>query len=233
MLLDTKLESVKSSRCWSFYDDHVVRSSKLRPGAKPDDTLAYKPSSLLSEMLSLVNTAGPSSEALSYYSTLSSAVHFHKVGLTLGREALSYDPLGSSLANDSENSSEETRSYLRLLRNYGLSLALTLVMEAILEIYFPDESGDPSQVSSQFVCELVSLAREARRFRPLGATFIAAFLNVAWAVGNQASRRELQIELSLNEVDFEVERAVVFSRKLNHSLDVLRSRTANEAIPLC
>lgn len=229
MLLDTKLQADESSQLWSIYNERAARPRKDHSRVNSDLTSAWKPSNLLSGMLSLVRGAGTSSEALSYYDSLLSALRFYRVRLSAAQETLFCDSQRTNTTNGCQDSPGGTRSYLRLLRHYGLSLASALVTNVILGMHFPSGSENLSQMSCSFVCELVFLAKEARNFRPLGANYTAPFLNTAWAVSDRTSRKQLQTTLDSHQIDFEVERAMVFSKKLNHSLDSLRSRITSRA----
>lgn len=129
----------------------------------------------------------------------------------------------SSGAFADENANQQAlRTHLRIVRSYSVSLTLGLIMNTIVRMYFPDQEDQLAQTSWKLSGELVSLAKQATRSKPLGTTFLAPFLNTVWAVGDRDSRTQMVSALSLHQVDFEVERATILSKKLNSSLDTLR-----------
>lgn len=79
-----------------------------------------------------------------------------------------------------------------------------------------------------FASELVALARETARFRPLGATFMGPYLNTAWALGDGEARGRLEGELERAGVEFEAERARVLAGKLGRSMAGLKARVDGE-----
>lgn len=225
MLLDTKFEAMESSRCWSFYNTFVAQSAGSRPCANPDLALALELSTLVSGLSSLLHTVRPPSEVLSYYNALSLIALNHRTRLAEVRTTLAVNsPTSNSSSN--QETSEEIRSYVRLIRSYGLSLTIGLVTNIILRMYFPSKEFELAQTSWHFACELASLATEAAQFKPLGSMFTANFLNTAWAVCDETSRGELLVLLASNQVDFDIGRAKILSEKLDHSFDVLRGRIA-------
>lgn len=126
---------------------------------------------------------------------------------------------------------EALKKHLRILRSYSISLTLALIMSSIVRMYFPDQDDQLAQTSWKLSGELVSLAKLATRFKPLGVTFLAPFLNTVWAVGDRNSRTQMIPAQRLHQADFEVERATILSKKLNHSLDTLRDRISAQMSP--
>lgn len=223
MLLDPKLEAAESSRCWPFYHTFVDQGVGNRPYANLDVFLASELITLVSGLSPLLHTARPPSEALSYYTTLSRVARHQRTQLAEVRETLAIESPNTDLTSRGD----EVRLFLKLLRSYGISLTLGLVVNMILRIYYPNKQDDLVQSSWQFCTEIVSLATEAAQFKPLGAPFMGPFLNTAWAVGDQQSRKALLELLASSGVEFEVERASFLSKKLERAFDVLRSQVVD------
>lgn len=118
------------------------------------------------------------------------------------------------------------KPHMRNMRSYGIALLMGLVLNTILRMYFPAQDSELSRASWNFSGELLELAKLATRFKPLGATFMAPFLNTVWAVGDRKARTQMQPALKLHKVDFDVERATILSKKLNGLLDSLREQIA-------
>lgn len=229
MVLDTKLKASESSRCWSFYNNYVAQSPGPRPYANKALNLASELSMLLPGLTSLLQTVKPSSEALSYYATLSNVALYNRTRLAEVRESLLNASPTKKLITYCEHAPEKIYLFLQLLRSYGMTLATGLVTNIVLRMYFPNKIDELVQSAWQFTCELVSLATEASQFKPLGAAFTKALLSTAWSVGDQAARKDLEKAIASKKLDFEIERAKVTSGRLNNSLDALRCLIANRS----
>lgn len=189
----------------------------------------------LGNLSTFLHHVRPAAEALVTFAKIYSIVrdgrsHWQRSCKSLGWLSTSSDESGNEDTNQ-----EALRTHLRIVRSYSVSLTLGLIMNTIVRMYFPDQEDQLAQTSWKLSGELVSLAKQATRFKPLGATFMAPFLNTVWAVGDRDSRTQMVSALSLHQVDFEVERATILSKKLNNSLDTLRghirAQSSSQSIP--
>lgn len=159
-----------------------------------------------------------------YFAGISSVIrdcrrHWRQSCISLTSSATTPDML-----TDGAHSQETLRAHLRIVRSYGVSLTLGLIMNTIVRMYYPDQDHALAQTSQKSSEELISLAKQATQFKPLGATFMAPFLNTVWAVGDLDSRTQMVPALRRHEIDFEVERATILSGRLKGLLDDMRGR---------
>lgn len=129
-----------------------------------------------------------------------------------------------------ECSYEILRVHLRVARSYSIALTLGLIMNTIVQIYHPNHENALAETSRKSSEELVLLAKQASRYKPLGGTFLNPFLNTVWGLGDWKSRAQLVAALDMHQIDFDVERAMMVSRRLQTLLGAIRCRIAAQSL---
>jgi hypothetical protein len=122
------------------------------------------------------------------------------------------------------HSQETLRAHLQTVRDYGASLTIGLVMNTIVRIYFPDQERALVQTSQNLANELITLAKQATHFKPLGAAFMSPFLHTLWAIRDRDSQTALSSALRLHQIDFNPKHATILSIRLTSLLENLRSQ---------
>lgn len=142
--------------------------------------------------------------------------------------------------SDSMSTSERlaaSQIYLQHMRTYGLSLTLAAITNVILRTKKGDggeggggvrvttgeasSSETPTELQS-FIAGITALALQAAKFEPIGAGFIAPFLDAAWAI-DEACRASIEAVAASHQIGFTVGRARIFSKRLHGSLDAVRA----------
>jgi hypothetical protein len=180
----------------------------------------------------LLHHVGPAEEALTRFAKISSIIRDCRYFWLQRCTAIERLSTGSDGFAKEVPASEALKSHLRIVRCYGISLTMGLVMNIIVRMYFPGQDDALAQASLSFSRELVSLAKQAKWFKPLGAAFMAPFRNTVWAVGDRHMRAQMAPALSLEQRDFQVERATILSKKLNGLLDDLQDRILAQSTPV-
>lgn len=132
--------------------------------------------------------------------------------------------------SEEECNHETLRVHLRVARSYCIALTLGLIMNTIVQMYHPNHENALAETSRKSSEELVSLAKQASRYKPLGGTFLNPFLNTVWGLGDWKSRAELVAALELHQIDFDVERAMMVSKRLRTLLGSIRCRIASQSL---
>ncbi|KAE8444367.1 hypothetical protein EG329_000567 [Mollisiaceae sp. DMI_Dod_QoI] len=89
-----------------------------------------------------------------------------------------------------------TRTHAYFQRSYGLGLAICLVFNCILKAL--DASSVDLDVDSMNFCEeVLSLADQAAKYRPLGASFVTLCLIAAWCASTNLARLQAEIKAIL------------------------------------
>ncbi|KAF2810653.1 uncharacterized protein BDZ99DRAFT_569997 [Mytilinidion resinicola] len=126
-----------------------------------------------------------------------------------------------------------TLDYLKLLFRhqvaYGIMIQLTTLLNYILRAFNPPNAQlyELHEASLFFADELVSLARKAAPFRPLGASFITQALCAAWAA-TEDSARQADIEVVLKDYETDLPNAsyVPVAKWARMELEKLRAKVS-------
>jgi hypothetical protein len=215
MILDSRLSATESSRCWTFFDKYIAQGIGPRGRGEPAFAVEQGLLRLPSSLSHFTHNVRPVSELWAYYSTVTSIIHdqasrfagIHDVA------AARFSNLGVSVCD--KDISDEMRSYLRLMRSYGLSVTLGLVINTILRVYYPEKDFLLALASEKLISQLFLMATQAVPLQPLGAGFMVPFLNVAWSVIYRASPAKLGDAIKMRHIDPVIDRRIVFSDKLN------------------
>jgi hypothetical protein len=220
---DINLQALPFSICWRFFNSHIIRNPLNK-----DSLVTILESDLLLSVETLsqfLHHVKPAAEASTHFAKISSIIGDCRSHWRQSYKAIERSP------KTSEGFEKELRAHLRIVRCYGISLAQGLIMHTIVRMYFPENDDSLAQASFKLSQELISLAKQATRLKPLGATFMAAFLNTVWAVGDRDARTQMTPVLIMSEADFKVERAIIMSKKLNGLLDSLQDRILAQSTP--
>jgi hypothetical protein len=221
---DPKLQASHNSLYWQFFNSYITQDVGPARNDSPVTILEADLSVSVESLTQLLHHVRPAEEASSRFATISSIIGDCRSHWRQSCKAIESPSTGSDGFAKEAPTSEALRFHLRTVRCYGISLTMGLVMNTIVRMYFPNQDNALVQTSLSFSRELVSLAKQATRFKPLGATFMAPFLNTVWAVGDRHSRTQMTPVLRMNQIDFQVERAMILSKKLNGLLDSLQTR---------
>jgi len=85
-----------------------------------------------------------------------------------------------------------TKVHCACQAGYGVGLVIAIVYNCVLSALSP-EDGDLGSDSTAFVSDVLALAKEARKYRPLGSSFVAPCLGAAW-VGTTFDNMKLEVE---------------------------------------
>lgn len=85
-----------------------------------------------------------------------------------------------------------TRVHSACQAAYGVGLVIAIVYNCVLSALFP-EDGELASDSAAFVADVLALARDAWKYRPLGSSYIALCLGAAW-VGTTSDSMRLAVE---------------------------------------
>jgi hypothetical protein len=229
---DIKLQASPSSICWRFFNSHIIQSVGPLRKNSPVTILESDLSLSVETLTQFLHHVKPAAEASTHFAKISSVIGDCRSQWRQSCKAIEHPHIGSDgLAKEISSSSDALKAHLRIVRCYGISLTQGLVMNTIVRMYLPEKDDSLAHTSLKFSQELVSLAKQVTRVKPLGATFMAAFLNTVWAVGDRHSRTQMTPVLSMSEVDFKVERAIIMSKKLNGLLDTLQDRILAQSSP--
>jgi hypothetical protein len=93
----------------------------------------------------------------------------------------------STVTPPSPPSVSKTRLHVRMQSCYGVLLTLSLMLGSVLQ--GADEQDDLVDRANTDVDEVIQLAQEAERYRPLGSSGTPMYLIAAWSVTNGAERQ--------------------------------------------
>jgi hypothetical protein len=223
MILYSRLSATESSRCWTFFYKYIARSVGPCGLVESDFALEKGLSRLLSSLSQFTHNVRPASELWAYYTTVTFMVHdqaYLFVGIH-GTFAAHCSNLETSICD--KDVSNKIRSFLRLMRSYCLSITLALVMNTILRVYHQEKDSLLAQDSEKFISGLISMATQAVPLQPLGTGFMVPFLNTAWSVIYRASPGKMEDTINMHDINPVIDRRIVFSCKLNKSLDALQT----------
>lgn len=85
-----------------------------------------------------------------------------------------------------------TRVHSACQAAYGVGLVIAIVYNCVLSALFP-EDGELASDSAGFIADVLALARDAWKYRPLGSSYIALCLGAAW-VGTTSDSMRLAVE---------------------------------------
>lgn len=184
----------------------------------------------LEALLTLTHEIRPASETLIHFAGIASIIRQYRANWQQSCNTLSISTENpDSLAEENHHPPETLRTHLRSVRDYGAALALGIVMNMIVRTYFPSQEHALSQTARNFTAELITCAKQATRFRPLGGAFMSPFLHTVWAAGDHDSRMALTATLHLHEIDFDPRNAKFLSARMNTVFQNMRSRIAAQA----
>ena len=168
----------------------------------------------------------PASEALAHFAGVTSIIRQYRMLWQQSCKSLAITAANPGSIATGNHSQEDLRAHLRSVRDYGASLTLGLVMNAIVQMYFPPQEHIPCPNSQEFTSELITLAKQVTHFKPFGAAFMSPFLHTIWAVGDRNSRATLASAVHLHGIDFDPKHATILSLRLNARLNTMRSQVS-------
>jgi len=222
--LDTSLEISHDSPCWKFF--HAFNTQSMGPARKeqPDLALFSDLARSLEGLSIFLHEIRPASEALICFAEVSSLIRECQSHWRQSCNSFASSTTGPRVIPEGAYSQETSRALLRSVRIYGASLTLGLLMITIVRMYMPDQEHALAQTSCVFTDELITLAKQATQFKPLGAAFMLPFLHTVWAIGDHDSRTALTSAFQLHGIDFDGKHATYLSIRLDDILQDLRSR---------
>lgn len=220
------LKATHTSPCWTFFNSIVAQNSQFGPSKEdgPDLLLEADLSRSLEDLYSFLHDFRTAEEALAGFAATSSIIsscrdHWHR-----SCASLQSSTAPSAALRAEEHSHHDLKSHLRTARSYCISLTMGLIMETIVRIHHPNQEHPLAGISQNFTEELVLLAKQATLYKPLGGTFFTPFLNTVWGLGDWKSRAHLVSALEMHQIDFDVKRATILSKRLSTLLGGIRSR---------
>lgn len=226
-----RLNEARSSPCWTFFNSVVAQNNQFGPFKEdgPDLLLEADLSRSLEDLYAFLHEVRTAGEALTTFATTSSIIsscrdHWHQ-----SCASLQSSTAPSAASSVEEHNHRDLKSHLRAARSYCISLTLGLIMETIVRIYHPSHEHVLAGTSQKLTGELVLLAKQATLYKPLGGTFLDPFLNTAWGLGDWRSRAHLVSALETHQIEFDVKRATILSKRLSILLDTVRSRIAAQS----
>jgi hypothetical protein len=113
---------------------------------------------------------------------------------------------------------------------YGMLLTLAMMLNTILRAFDPDDVI-LIQESVTLPVDIITLARYAVPYRPLGASYIPLCLVAAWAAtDNPLERVEVEVMLAEYQTDFASANWMEMARWLHGQHEALRFRLATAAL---
>jgi hypothetical protein len=104
------------------------------------------------------------------------------------------------------------------MRGFKFALTLTLIMNGVLSVHYPD-SEDLASFRRRFTDETLPPPAKAGQLMPMGAGFVSMFLDHVWAVEYEAANIPAAWDIygkgSANE------RSTAFSKRLENTLESL------------
>ena len=232
--LDTRLEASQSSPFWQFFN--ACKTQSMGPIQKERSDLAlYADLARSLEGLSLfTHELRPASETLIQFAALSSIIRQYRANYHQSCNLLSLSPTNPSpVPLGTHHTPEILRTHLRSIRDYCASLTLGLIMSMIVRMYFPSREAALSQTSRDFTAELITLAKQATHFKPLGSAFMAPFMHTIWAAGDHDSRMALTSTLHLHGIDFDPRNARFLAERMNTLFRNMRGRIVEARAAAC
>jgi len=245
-LLNPTVTPVKSSPSWRFFSFCVGPSAFAGPHAplQQEFELTRQLAHLLWQMPEFLRPSFCVSEIALRYASIKLAVQESHRQYNEGRalfvrssKSKSESDLDCSDSTTTNSSSSErltgsaaSQVYLQHMRTYGLSLTLAAITNAILRAKRVDggeeeeeeeEEVPETDLHTSYTTGIVALALEAADFEPIGAGFIAPFLDAAWAI-DEACRAAIEAVAESHRIGFTVGRARIFSERLRGCLDAVR-----------
>ena len=222
--LDESLETSPSSPCWNFFDSFTAPGIRPVRKERPDLTLYADLSRSLERVTMFLHEMRPASETLSCFAGISSIIRDCRAHWRRSCDSFAPSATTPNMITADLHSQEDLRSHLQTVRDYGASITIGLVMNAIVRMYFPDQERALAQTSWNFTNELITLAKQATQFKPLGAAFMSPFLHTLWAIGDRDSQIALTSALQQHQIDFNPKHATILSVRLNSLLKNMRSQ---------
>ena len=178
----------------------------------------------------LTHEARPASETLLHFAGISSIIRQYRAIWQQSCDSLGISTSDAVVPTEGSHHSPETlRTHLRSIRDYCAALALGLVMNMIVRMYFPSQEHALSETSRNFTAELIALAKQTSHFKPLGSAFMSPFIHTIWAAGDHDSRMALTATLHLHQIDFDPRNAKFLSERMNTLFRDMRARIAAQS----
>lgn len=168
----------------------------------------------------------PASESLVQFADLSSVIRQYRTNWLQSCASLAITSANPDVdvVSTGNHNQDTLRTYLRSVRDYCASLALGLVMSIIVRMYHPSQEHLLSQISRNFTAEMITLAKQASRFKPLGAAFMSPFMHTIWAAGDHDTRMALTSTLHLHQIDFDPRNAKFLAARMNTLFSNMQAR---------
>lgn len=230
--LDTRIEASPSSPFWKFFNASKTQAMGGPIQKERSDLALYADLARSLEGLSLfTHELRPASESMVQFADLSSVIRQYRANWRQSCASLAITGTNpdKDVVTTGNYSQDALRTYLRSVRDYCASLALGLVLSIIVRMYHPSQEHLLSQISRNFTAEMITLAKQATRFKPLGAAFMSPFMHTIWAAGDHDTRMALTSTLHLHQIDFDVRNAKFLSERMNTLFQNMRARIHAQA----
>jgi len=229
--LDTRLETSESSPYWQFFNTAKKQTIGPVQQSRSDLALYADLGRSLDGLSVLTHEARPASETLLHFAGISSIIRQYRAIWQQSCDSLGISTADAVVPAERGNhySPETLRTHLRSIRDYCAALALGLVMNMIVRMYFPSQEHALSETSRNFTAELIALAKQTSHFKPLGSAFMSPFLHTIWAAGDHDTRMALTSTLHLHQIDFDPRNAKYLSERMNTLFHNMRARIAAQA----
>ena len=220
------MEASQSSPFWEFFNASKAKMQGMGPIQKERSDLALyiDLSRSLDGLAGFAHEARPVSDALMHFAGISFIIRQYRAIWQQSCRSLAISAASADIITEGNHSPETLRAHLRSIRDYGASLTIGLVMTIIVRMYLPSQEDAYCQICRNFTSELITLAKQATQFKPLGSAFMAPFLHTVWAAGDHDSRMALTSTLHLHQIDFDPRNARHLSDRINNLFNNMRSR---------
>lgn len=104
------------------------------------------------------------------------------------------------------------------MRGFKFALTLTLIMNGVLSIHYPD-CEDLADFRRKFTDETLPPSAKAGQLMPMGAGFVSMFLDHVWAIEYDAA--DTSAAWDIYGTGSAKERSTAFSKRLENTLESL------------
>lgn len=167
----------------------------------------FRSEQTLSDVWTMYNICANVVKDLSPQDDLVNAMALHEMS------ACSHDAIGSI----SERHAYATAASQRM-RGFKFALTLTLIMNGVLSIHYPD-CEDLADFRRRFTDETLPPSAKAEQLMPMGAGFVSMFLDHVWAIEYDAA--DAPAAWDIYGTGIVKERSTAFSKRLENTLESL------------